>query len=522
MSEKKRRRNHSRDEIEDVFTEIDFMDDEEEFFEEPEESEKKRTGRKQQRTRGRRRKQPGSAKKAWMIAGACAAALVVVYMGISVYFMSHFYINTEINGQNFSGKSAAAVEKYIKEQVKDYQLKILEKDNKTDTISGSDISMEYKQNSEIRDALKKQNAFLWPSAFFRSNSTKVTIDVAYDEEALNSMIAGLQAVTAEQVPAESAKPEYDGSKYVIKEETYGTAVDMEKLSEKIHQYISEFKTELDMEEEKCYAEPKYTSDSQEVKTAADTMNKYVNASITYTMKEDVVVDKTLISTWLSVDDDMNVTLNQEAMKAWFTEFGDKYDTTGVTRNFTTPTGKAATVSGGDYGWSIDEDTELVNLTNSIQNGEVVSREPAYYQTAASHDAIDWGNTYIEVDLTEQHMWYIKDGAIALETDVVTGVPTPDRITPEGVYDILEMTEDETLIGEDDPVTGEPIYETPVDYWMRVTWTGIGFHDATWQPAFGGTLYKDGKGSHGCINMPLDQASALYGMISVGTPVIVHY
>lgn len=56
-----------------------------------------------------------------------------------------------------------------------------------------------------------------------------------------------------------------------------------------------------------------------------------------------------------------------------------------------------------------------------------------------------------------------------------------------------MTRDEVLIGETDPSTGKPIYETPVNYWMRVTWTGIGFHDATWQAAFGGTRYKDGAG-----------------------------
>ena len=159
-----------------------------------------------------------------------------------------------------------------------------------------------------------------------------------------------------------------------------------------------------------------------------------------------------------------------------------------------------------------------------KNGEVVTREPAYYTggAAKSHGEQDWGTTFIEVDLSTQHMWYLKDGSVAMETDVVTGVPVPERITPEGVYDILEMTRDEVLIGETDPSTGKPIYETPVNYWMRVTWTGIGFHDATWQAAFGGTRYKDGAGSHGCINMPLDQAAALFGMISVGTPVVIHY
>ena len=72
-----------------------------------------------------------------------------------------------------------------------------------------------------------------------------------------------------------------------------------------------------------------------------------------------------------------------------------------------------------------------------------------------------------------------------------------------------------------PDTGEPEYETPVDYWMPVTHSGVGFHDAPWQPAFGGDLYWT-NGSHGCINMPWDGAAALYSMVAAGTPVVMHY
>ena len=121
----------------------------------------------------------------------------------------------------------------------------------------------------------------------------------------------------------------------------------------------------------------------------------------------------------------------------------------------------------------------------------------------------------------QHMWYIVNGAVVLETDVVTGKPTPDRVTPTGVYSILELKRNKTLTGTINPATGKPIYETPVSYWMRVTWTGVGFHDAIWQSAFGGTIYQTNKGSHGCINMPLNMAASLYDQLSVGTPVIIH-
>lgn len=466
----------------------------------------------------------GKVKALW-ITGGVLAGICLIYVAISVYFMSHFFVNTKINGKNFSGKTASDVEKYLQTNIKDYKLTILENEGRQDVISGSEIGLEYRAGTETEKLLKDQNGFAWPKAFFTENSRKVSVNVSYNEESLNQRISQLSCLQTEQTPAENAKPEFDGNQYVIKPEVYGNAVDKERLTEQVKVHITEFQPQLDMVETKCYAKPKYVEDSKEVQEACDAMNKYVNGSITYPMNEPVVVDKALISQWLQVDGEMKVSLNTEAMKQWFTAFGDKYDTQGTTRTFTTPAGKSATVTGGTYGWSIDEDTELVNLQNSILNGEVVTREPAYYAggTAAAHSGQDWGNTYAEVDMSAQHMWYIQNGQVVLETDVVTGEPIPSKITPEGVYSLMWKQPNSVLVGDINPDTGEPAYRTKVKYWMQVTSSGVGFHDAIWQTAFGGTLYQiPGTGSHGCINMPLDQAGALFNMIEPGTPVIFHW
>ncbi|MFR4457996.1 MAG: peptidoglycan binding domain-containing protein [Mediterraneibacter gnavus] len=466
----------------------------------------------------------GKVKALW-ITGGVLAVICLIYVAISVYFMSHFFVNTKINGKNFSGKTASDVEKYLQTNIKDYKLTILENEGRQDVISGSEIGLEYRAGTETEKLLKDQNGFAWPKAFFTENSRKVSVNVLYNEESLNQRISQLSCLQTEQTPAENAKPEFDGNQYVIKPEVYGNGVDKERLTEQVKVHITEFQPQLDMVETKCYAKPKYVEDSKEVQEACDAMNKYVNASITYPMNEPVVVDKALISQWLQVDGEMKVSLNTEAMKQWFTAFGDEYDTQGTTRTFTTPVGKSATVTGGTYGWSIDEDTELVNLQNSILNGEVVTREPAYYAggTAAAHSGQDWGNTYAEVDMSAQHMWYIQNGQVVLETDVVTGEPIPSKITPEGVYSLMWKQPNSVLVGDINPDTGEPAYRTKVKYWMQVTSSGVGFHDAIWQTAFGGTLYQiPGTGSHGCINMPLDQAGALFNMIEPGTPVIFHW
>lgn len=390
----------------------------------------------------------GKVKALWIIGGVLAV-ICLIYVAISVYFMSHFFVNTKINGKNFSGKTASDVEKYLQTNIKDYKLTILENEGRQDVISGSEIGLEYRAGTETEKLLKDQNGFAWPKAFFTENSRKVSVNVSYNEESLNQRISQLSCLQTEQTPAENAKPEFDGNQYVIKPEVYGNAVDKERLTEQVKVHITEFQPQLDMVETKCYAKPKYVEDSKEVQEACDAMNKYVNASITYPMNEPVVVDKALISQWLQVDGEMKVSLNTEAMKQWFTAFGDKYDTQGTTRTFTTPAGKSATVTGGTYGWSIDEDTELVNLQNSILNGEVVTREPAYYAggTAAAHSGQDWGNTYAEVDMSAQHMWYVQNGQVVLETDVVTGEPIPSRITPEGVYSLMWKQRDATLVGD---------------------------------------------------------------------------
>ena len=491
--------------------------------EEVEDGENKRKRRRRRRRAAKKENEDKKSlgKKPWIIAGSIVGGLLVIYLGISAFFIGHFFINTTINGKDFSGKSAADVEEYLKEQVKDYELELIELNNETDVIKGSDISLVYKEDSSVEDALKKQNPILWVTSLFSKSSQNINIQVDYDESELEEKIQSVKAVTQEQTEPASAYPKFDGESFVVEPEVYGTAVNLEVLSEKIKDYITEFDPTLDMLEEECYKLPKYTSESPEVQAACDTMNQYCKASITYPMTENVVVDKTLISTWLTYDENMQVIFNEDAVREWMRTFGATYDTVGATRTITSPSGKTVEVSGGTYGWSIDEETEAQNLINSIKNGEVATREPAYAQTAASHSAQDWGTTFIEVDLSAQHMWYIVDGSVAFQADVVTGLPTPDRATPSGVYSILYTERNATLVGEKDPATGEPIYRTPVSYWMPFTWQGHGFHDATWQPGFGGSLYQS-LGSHGCVNMSYSDAGTLFGMISAGTPVVLHY
>ena len=76
-----------------------------------------------------------------------------------------------------------------------------------------------------------------------------------------------------------------------------------------------------------------------------------------------------------------------------------------------------------------------------KKGETVTREPKYLSKAASHDTMDMGDTYAEVDLTNQRAYFIKKGKVVLSTDVVTGNPNKGNATPPGVYSLTYKTKE---------------------------------------------------------------------------------
>ena len=127
-----------------------------------------------------------------------------------------------------------------------------------------------------------------------------------------------------------------------------------------------------------------------------------------------------------------------------------------------------------------------------------------------------GTTYVEVDKTNQHMWYYKDGKLQISTDVVTGKPSGGNTTPTGVFYVWNKQRNATLRGKNDDGSN---YASPVNYWMPIDYTGVGLHDASWQPKFGGDWYKT-HGSHGCVNTPPATMKKLFEAVPVGTPVVV--
>ena len=460
-------------------------------------------------------------KTAAIIIGSIFCVLLLIYVGFAIFFNNHFMFYTKINGIDFSLKNVSQVEAYMEQQVKDYVLTLEESDGDREEINGSDISLEYVPGDELKKLVKEQDNFLWITSLWNHPEIEAEVGVKYDADALSAIISNLECMKEEnQTVSVDAHPEFQNDQFVVVPEVVGTQINIEVFSEKVEEAINGFQPTLDLYETGCYILPRFLSDSEEVIAAKDAMNSYLGANITYDFNPYTeVVDASVISQWVSVDADMNVTFDEGAVRAYVQSLANKYDTKGKPRNFTTATGNVVTVEGGSYGWKIDQEAEYNALIANIQNGETVTREPNYVSRAASHEGNDVGSTYAEVDLTAQQMYFIQDGQVVLQSGVVTGNPNRGNGTPQGVYTLAYKALDQTLRGTKKP-DGTYEYETPVKYWMPFN-GGIGFHDATWQSSFGGSRYLT-NGSHGCVNLPYDVAGQFYNLISAGTPVVCHY
>ena len=460
-------------------------------------------------------------KTAAIIIGSIFCVLLLIYVGFAIFFNNHFMFYTKINGIDFSLKNVSQVEAYMEQQVKDYVLTLEESDGDREEINGSDISLEYVPGDELKKLVKEQDNFLWITSLWNHPEIEAEVGVKYDADALSAIISNLECMKEEnQTVSVDAHPEFQNDQFVVVPEVVGTQINIEVFSEKVEEAINGYQPTLDLYETGCYILPRFLSDSEEVIAAKDAMNSYLGANITYDFNPYTeVVDASVISQWVSVDADMNVTFDEGAVRAYVQSLANKYDTKGKPRNFTTATGNVVTVEGGSYGWKIDQEAEYNALIANIQNGETVTREPNYVSRAASHEGNDVGSTYAEVDLTAQQMYFIQDGQVVLQSGVVTGNPNRGNGTPQGVYTLAYKALDQTLRGTKKP-DGTYEYETPVKYWMPFN-GGIGFHDATWQSSFGGSRYLT-NGSHGCVNLPYDVAGQLYNLISAGTPVVCHY
>ncbi len=119
---------------------------------------------------------------------------------------------------------------------------------------------------------------------------------------------------------------------------------------------------------------------------------------------------------------------------------------------------------------------------------------------------------IIVDRSEQMLYAYENDALFMEEPISTGLElTP---TPRGLFAVYKKTPSRYMQG---PLPGisDQYYDLPGVPWnLYFTYQGAVIHGAYWHDKFGEPW------SHGCVNLPPDQARKLYQWAELGTQVLV--
>jgi hypothetical protein len=440
-------------------------------------------------------------------------AILAIYLGMAIYFMNHFYFGSSINAINVSGKSVEVVNTQLASELHTYALNIKERGEKNEQIRGDEVGLSYNSDGQFKDFKDRQDPYKWVLAAFNTEDSQMTEGVKYDDLLLKKRLNKLSCFDSSNiVEPKNASFKYTDKGYAIVGEVDGTKVSSDILYDHVVASILKEETTIDLESIDCYVKPKYTSNSQKTIDALNILNKYAFSKITYVFGEQKeTLDGSTINKWLTVDENLNVIFDEKEVKNYIDVLSISHNTIGATRNFNTSRGKTINVGGGDYGWYINRVKETQALITALKAGQTIAKEPAYIQTAISHSNNDIGNTYVEIDLTNQHLWFYKNGILISQGDIVTGNISANHRTPGGIYKLKYKQKNAVLRGAD--------YAVPVSFWMPFN-GGIGIHDANWRGSFGGNIYKT-SGSHGCINSPYYLAKAIFNNIEAGIPVVCY-
>ncbi len=461
-----------------------------------------------------------------LLLAAIIGAFVFYYLTQSYQYTDKFMIGTFVNGNDVSGQTVAEVEEDIRARVEDtYSLTLTFRDGEQETITPEQIGYKYVSTGEVEEAMNNQNPLTW---VLRNMGKTVEIDVpenhTFDEAKLAEVVKAMPEFQVENVvtPTNAYLNITDKNEFEIVPETQGNAPIADAILPTLNEMVTNSEMEGSLTDIKgSYETPTVTADNPDLIYQCDNLNKFLSTKITYKLPKDATktIDRGMLINWITRQDNgyyyLDDTTIHDNCAKFVAEIAAQVDERHNSIPFPSTNSGTINLSCAEYGHVIDQPGETEALFKELKECTSEEKEPLY----SLNKNVDsrFGGTYVEADLSNQHVYYYENGQLILDTPCVSGTKyDSSRHTVLGLYSIYYKQRNRTLQGP--MVNGVPSYTSFVNFWMPF-YKGYGLHDASWRGSFGGTIYYS-SGSHGCINLPYNAAATLYEHTEVGTPVIV--
>lgn len=452
-----------------------------------------------------------------VLIGVIAVLLLftVAAYGFGVYYFSEYFLpGSLVNGFNCSYMNQEEAEKLLEQETAAYVLAVQTRGNGQESIAADEIHLTYISDGSIRELLHSQNRFLWFLSFGQHKTYEIPASVTYDQELLEQAIDSLNCMKDNIAPVD-AKIEDTGEGFEIIPETVGTQVNRDRLEKEIIKAVTTGDQAVNLEDDGCYDNPSVYGNDERLVKDCEQMNELTDVVITYDFSDrKETVDRGVIRRWLTRDENGDLMLDKEKISAYVAALGEKYDTVGIQRTFETYDNREVSISGGDYGWVIDQEKETEALYQSVIDKKTQVREPEYEQKAMSRDTNDIGYTYVEVDLPNHRLVIYQNGTPVVDTGILSSSGTP-----VGVYTVQEMQTPAVVDGKTVNYRiafgdGLGIQDDPE---MNFTDAALGGYSDSAQDSG----FSSWSGTEGNVVVPSDQAALIYQNVTKDMPIVVY-
>lgn len=422
---------------------------------------------------------------------------------------THFLMETVIDGVNCSFLS-------VDEAIKEINSK---KENQLVTFTfsnGKKYDVTFKQlgiqvnTTKIEGIFKQQHLNPKEQKSYNENVLSLA-----STEFLRSYLKELPELKESNMhEPQNAYIDWNGATFSIQKEIFGNVVDFEDAMKLSIEAITSNNYYIDFTSiTNVYPDILETNLADEF----NYLNSILYSSINYELSNGNIVslDSSVICNWVYKDDNGNFQFDIENGVAQFVEeLASKVDeANSILYLNATDISNIVTVKVPiDARAQLNQEAEIEQIKSVLGNSEHIYLKPTYDRTIITEKL----TSYVELDISRQHLWFYLNGTLLLDTDCVTGNVRDNYDTPTGVYFLTNKVRDATLRGYNKDGSK---YESPVEYWMPF-YRGYGLHDASWRSTFGGNIYLT-SGSHGCVNLPSQKAKQLYENIDYSMPIIIY-
>lgn len=250
------------------------------------------------------------------------ALITLIYLLVSIYFNTHFFFNTVINGADVSLKAHNEVGDIIRRYIEGYKLQLVERNGEIEEISGQDIELQYNEINSISRIYQMQDSMKWIGSLSKSQKYYVENLYIYNEVYLNDKIKNLNCINKVMIEPQNVSFKYTNGSYETVKELYGNKINVNQLDNAIRMSISKGKAKLDLNNNDCYENPKYTLYSNKTPKTKDLLNMYVSTKINYLFGSKIeILDGDIINEWLVVDENLDVIIDKKAAFKYINRLG---------------------------------------------------------------------------------------------------------------------------------------------------------------------------------------------------------